>query len=68
MSRARTLSAALAATLLALLPLSACADEDNDGATTDEEIQDVRDGANNAEDRIDQEVDGQDEGSNSDGE
>ena len=42
----------------------ACADEDGDGATTDEEIQDVRDETNEAEDRLEQEVEGQDEGSN----
>ena len=52
---------------LALLPfVGACADEDGDGATTDEEIQDVRDGADDAEDRIETEVDGQDDGSNED--
>ena len=52
---------------LAVLPfVGACADEDGDGATTDEEIQDVRDGADDAEDRIETEVEGQDEGSNDD--
>ncbi|MDQ3106249.1 MAG: hypothetical protein M3Q68_00395 [Actinomycetota bacterium] len=52
------------AALLALPLAGACADEDGDGATTDEEIQDVRDGAKDAGDRVEKEVDGQDEGSN----
>jgi hypothetical protein len=57
---------ALAVGALVLLPLAgACADEDGDGATTDEEIQDVRDGADKAGDRVETEVDGQDDGSNS---
>ena len=52
---------------LAVLPfVGACADEDGDGATTDEEIQDVQDGTDDAEDRIETEIEGQDEGSNED--
>jgi hypothetical protein len=41
----------------ALLLAPACSDEDGDGGTTDEEIQDV-------EDEIQEEVDSQDTGSN----
>jgi hypothetical protein len=52
----------------ALLLVPACSDEDGDGATTDEEMQDVEDGADEAEDQLDEEVEGQDEGSNEDGE
>jgi hypothetical protein len=60
-----------AAAVLALFaaPLAgACADEDGDGATTDEEIQDGRDTTDDAEDEVDEEIDGQNEGSNDDGE
>ena len=52
----------------ALLLVPACSDEDGDGATTDEEIQDVEDGAEEVGDEVEEEVDGQDEGSNEDGE
>jgi hypothetical protein len=52
----------------ALLLAPACSDEDGDGATTDEEIQDVDDGADEAEDQLDEEIEGQDEGSDEDGE
>ena len=58
----------LAGLALFALPLGACADDDNDGATTDDEIQDVRDGAGRAEDELRQEVDGQDQGTNQDNE
>ena len=44
--------------------LAACSDEDGDGGKTDEEIQDVKDGADKAKDEVDQEIDAQDEGSN----
>jgi hypothetical protein len=61
--------AATALTVVALgLGGAACSDEDGDGATTDEELQDVEDGANEAEDQVNEEVEGQDEGSNEDGE
>ncbi len=63
---ARTAFAALA--VLAVPFAGACADEDGDGATTDEEIQDVRDETNEAQDRVEEEVEGQNEGSNEDGE
>ena len=65
----RTLRTAAAALAVFALPFAgACADEDGDGATTDEEIQDGRDATNDAEDRIEKEIDGQDEGSNQDDE
>jgi hypothetical protein len=44
--------------------LAACTDEDGDGGKTDEEIQDVKDGADKAKDQVDQEVDAQNEGDN----
>ena len=52
------------ADLFELLFAPACNDEDGDGATTDEEVQDVEDGANEVQDRVDQEIEGQDEGTN----
>lgn len=63
-------SARLAVVGLALfaLPLAACSDEDGDGATTDEEIEDVRGGVDDAEDEVRQEIDGQNQGSNEDNE
>ena len=65
MTNLRRLRRLTAIAALAALPLvGACADEDGDGATTDEEIQDVRDETNEAEDRLEQEVDGQNDGSN----
>ena len=48
--------------------LSACSDEDGDGGTTDEEIQDGKDAVDSVEDEIRQEVDAQDTGTNEDGE
>jgi hypothetical protein len=74
----RLLGGALAGALIFAAP--ACGDdEDGDGGTTDEEIQDVEDTAedlgNEAEDtadsvgdEVEEEVDSQDEGSNDDGE
>ena len=59
---ARTAVAALA--LLSVPFTAACADEDGDGATTDEEIQDVRDETKDAEKEVEEEVEGQNEGSN----
>jgi hypothetical protein len=63
----RLVAAGFAASL-ALGSLAACSDEDGDGATTDEEIQDVEEGADEAGDQLQEEVEGQDEGSNEDGE
>jgi hypothetical protein len=56
----------LAALALAALPLVGCSDEDNDGATTDEEIEKVEKGVDQAEEQIRQEIDGQNKGSNED--
>jgi hypothetical protein len=59
MTRTTRRATALAFSGLLLLGGVACSDEDGDGATTDEEIQDV-------EDEVNQEIQGQDEGSNED--
>ena len=59
---------AIAAATGALLLAPACSDEDGDGATTDEELEDVRDGAEDVCNEVEEEVDGQSEGSNEDGE
>jgi len=70
----RTTSMALAALLGlgSILGVAACSDEDGDGGETDEEIQDVEDGVNEAtdavDDEVDEEVDAQDEGTNEDDE
>jgi len=66
-SRARITAASLAAVLGlgALGGLAACSDEDGDGGTTDEEIQDGRDAVTSVVDEVKEEVDAQDEGSNS---
>ena len=63
---ARAVIAALAVVSIGLT--GACSDEDGDGATTDEEIQDLEEGGDKAEKEIEEEVDGQDRGTNSDGE
>jgi hypothetical protein len=69
MIRHRSARTALAALALLAVPFAgACSDEDGDGATTDEEIQDVRDETNDAEDRVEEEIEGQDEGTNEDNE
>ena len=60
--RLRIVAAVLA---MSALPFAgACADEDGDGATTDEEIQDGRDATNDAEDEVEEEIEGQNEGTN----
>ena len=65
----RPLRTAVAALALLALPFAgACADEDGDGATTDEEIQDGRDTTNELEDEAEEEMEGQNEGYNEDGE
>lgn len=46
----------------------ACSDEDGDGGTTDEEIQDIEDTVDSVDDQIDEEIDSQDTGTNEDGE
>jgi hypothetical protein len=62
--------AASVALLLGLAALggAACSDEDGDGGTTDEEIQDGEDTVDSIEDEVEQEVDAQDQGSNEDDE
>jgi hypothetical protein len=68
----RTRIAALTATsllgLASITGLSACSDEDGDGGTTDEEIQDGKDTVTSVGDEVQEEVDAQDEGTNEDGE
>lgn len=65
MRRHRFARAAFAGLAVLAVPFAgACADEDGDGATTDEELQDVRDETKDAEEQLEQEVDGQNEGSN----
>ena len=66
MRTSRVLVAAAATGALLLSP--ACSDEDGDGGTTDEEIQDVEDGVEDVGDRVEEEVDAQDEGTNEDNE
>ena len=62
--------AASVAVLLGLgaLGAAACSDEDGDGGTTDEEIQDGEDTVTSIVDEIEEEIDSQDEGSNEDNE
>lgn len=62
----RSIVAGLAAGVLLLVP--ACDDEDGDGGTTDEELQDVEDQGEEIGDEIQEEVDAQDEGTDEDGE
>jgi hypothetical protein len=55
--------------VLALGGVAACGDdEDGDGGTTDEEIQEGEDTVEDVGDEIEEEVDSQDEGSNDDDE
>jgi hypothetical protein len=57
------------AAALALGGVAACGDdEDGDGGTTDEEIQEGEDTVDSLDDEVQEEVDAQDEGSNDDGE
>lgn len=62
----RMLMAGFAAGTLLLVP--ACDDEDGDGGTTDEEIQDLEDTGEDVQDQVEEEIDSQDEGTNEDGE
>ena len=66
MRTTRILAVGLAAGTMLLAP--ACDDEDGDGGTTDEEIQDLEDTGNSVQDQVDEEIDAQDQGSNEDGE
>lgn len=56
------------AAILGLGGLAACSDEDGDGGTTDEEIQDGRDTLDDVGDEVEEEVDAQNEGDNEDDE
>lgn len=62
------IAAAGVAAVLSLGGFAACSDEDGDGGTTDEEIQDLEDTVTSIEGEIQEEVDSQDEGTNEDGE
>ena len=54
---------------LALGGIAGCGDdEDGDGGTTDEEIQEGEERLDDAGDEVEEEIDAQDEGSNEDGE
>ncbi len=53
---------------LGSLGLSACSDEDGDGGTTDEEIEDIEDTVDDVGSEIDEEIDAQEEGTNEDNE
>ena len=59
---------AVAALALFTLPFVACSDEDNDGATTDEEIEKVEKGVDGAEEEIREEIEGPGKGTNEDNE
>lgn len=67
-ARARATSLALVLALGAALGGAACSDEDGDGGTTDEEIQEGEDTVTSIGDEIEEEVDAQDEGTNEDDE
>ncbi len=67
MTNTRVKAASVAALLsLGALSGAACSDEDGDGGTTDEEIQDGKDTVDSVEGEIEEEVDAQDEGTNED--
>jgi len=56
------------ATMLAFAGAACGDDEDGDGGTTDEEIQDIEDTGDDIEQEVDEELDSQDQGTNEDGE
>lgn len=63
-SAKRALTGAIAAGLL-ILPAAACGeDEDGDGGTTDEEVQDLEDTVTSLEQRLEDEIEAQDTGTN----
>ena len=66
MRTTRLLATGVAAGALLLAP--ACDDEDGDGGTTDEELQDVEDTGEDVGDQLEEEIDAQDEGTDDDGE
>lgn len=65
MRTTRILAAGIACGTLLLAP--ACDDEDGDGGTTDEEIQDLEDTGTSVVDELQEEIDAQDEGTNENG-
>jgi hypothetical protein len=67
-SRLGYFAAATAFGVASLTGLAACSDEDDDGGTTDEEIQDGQDTADSVEGEVEEEVDAQTEGDDEDGE
>lgn len=67
-SRFVSLSATAAFGLVSLTGLAACSDEDDDGGTTDEEIQDGQETVDSVGDEAEEEVDAQTEGDDEDGE
>ena len=69
MTNTRVKAASVAALLsLGALSGAACSDEDGDGGTTDEEIQDGEDTVDSVGGEVDEEVDAQTEGDDEDGE
>ena len=67
-SRLRAIGVAALLGAGSLLGVAACSDEDGDGGTTDEEIQDGKETVDSIGDEVDEEIDAQDEGSNEDDE
>lgn len=67
-SRLVSVSAAAALGLASLTGFAACSDEDGDGGTTDEEIQDGQETVDSVEGEAEEEVDAQTEGDDEDGE
>lgn len=67
-TRLRAASLAALLGIGAISGVAACSDEDGDGGTTDEEIQDGKDTVDSIEGEVEEEVDAQDQGTNKDGE
>jgi hypothetical protein len=64
----RAIGGAATAVLFAFVPAACGDDEDGDGGTTDEELEDVESTVDSIGDEVEEEVDAQDEGSDEDGE
>jgi len=67
-TRVKAASVAALLSLGAVTGVAACSDEDGDGGTTDEEIQDGEDTVDSVGGEVDEEVDAQTEGDDEDGE